>query len=247
MSRIAIIGATSGIAEHCARIWAGRGCDITLVGRDAARLDAVAADLKVRSPASTIDTLVASDFLDPQAVDMIVGTICADRPVDIALIAHGTLPDQGACQNDGALAADTMLVNGVSPALFAEAFAREMVPLDRGTIAIIGSVAGDRGRKANYVYGAAKGLVDRYAQGMQHRLAATNVRVVLAKPGPTATAMTAALQAKGQRMASPADVAKRIVAAIDRGTPVVYAPALWAIIMAVVRLLPRPIFNKLNI
>ena len=120
-----------------------------------------------------------------------------------------------------------------------------MEQVGRGTIAVIGSVAGDRGRKTNYVYGAAKGMVERYVQGMQHRFAHSKITIVLIKPGPTATPMTAHLPQRG--MASAEAVASRIIAAIDAGTPMAYVPAKWAIIMMVIRHLPRAIFNKLNI
>ena len=166
---------------------------------------------------------------------------------DIVLIAHGSLPDQQACQQDLELCDDALAVNGVSPALFAEAFAGPMQQANRGTVAIIGSVAGDRGRKSNYVYGAAKGLVTRYAQGLQHRLAGTNVKVVLIKPGPTDTPMTAQLKGKGAKLASVGDVARMIVKGIAQGKPDVYAPGKWALIMMVIRHLPRFVFNKMDI
>ena len=108
------------------------------------------------------------------------------------LIAHGMLPEQSLCENDLLVCRDTLEVNAVSPALFAEAFAGHFAKAGRGTIAIIGSVAGDRGRKANYTYGACKGLVARYAEGLEHRFAGTGVSVVLIKPGPTDTPMAAA-------------------------------------------------------
>jgi short-subunit dehydrogenase len=155
------------------------------------------------------------------------------------------LPDQQQCQQDLALNQHTLEVNGISPVLFAEAFATQMEKARQGSLALIGSVAADRGRKSNYVYGAAKGMVERYVQGMQHRFAHSKITVVLIKPGPTATPMTAHLPQRG--MASAEAVASRIIAAIDAGTPVVYVPAKWAIIMMVIRHLPRSIFNKLNI
>jgi hypothetical protein len=116
-----------------------------------------------------------------------------------------------------------------------------------GTLALIGSVAGDRGRKSNYTYGAAKGMVARYVQGLQHRLAATNVKVVLIKPGPTETPMTAKLSSQGLSMAAVEEVARIIVSGIDAGKPVIYAPAKWGLIMMIIRHLPRFVFNKMNI
>src|SRR5690606_6692309 len=94
-------------------------------------------------------------------------------PIDLVLIAHGSLPDQIECQNNIQSCRDALEINGISPVLYAGAFAKEMEQANHGTIALIGSVAGDRGRKSNYVYGAAKGLVARYAQGLQHRFAGT--------------------------------------------------------------------------
>jgi len=239
MQHIVIIGATSAMAEHCARLWVQAApVRLTLVGRDEARTRRVADDLRVRSPQSDVHVMT-SDFVDAAAIQRTVS--------HMVLIAHGVLSDQGTCQDD-LLACDAALqVNGVSPVLFAEAFAKPMVATNHGTIAIIGSVAGDRGRKTNYVYGAAKGLVSRYAQGMQHRLAQTNVKVVLIKPGPTDTPMTSDLKAKGQKMASVELVAQDIVKGIASGKPVVYTPGIWQVIMLVVMHLPRFVFNKLNI
>ena len=247
MQHIVIIGATSAMAEHCARLWVQAApVRLTLVGRDEARTRRVADDLRVRSPQSDVHVMT-SDFADAAAIQRTVSHIVNQAAVDVVLIAHGVLSDQGTCQDD-LLACDAALqINGVSPVLFAEAFAKPMVATNHGTIAIIGSVAGDRGRKTNYVYGAAKGLVSRYAQGMQHRLAQTNVKVVLIKPGPTDTPMTSDLKAKGQKMASVEVVAQDIVKGIASGKPVVYTPGIWQIIMLVVMHLPRFVFNKLNI
>lgn len=242
--RIVIIGASSAIAEQCARQWARAAVELVLVGRDLVRVARVAADLRVRSPHSTITALETS-FSDPSAIARLAATLTAERPVDIVLIAHGSLPVQQDCEQDLALAHEALEINGVSPVLFAEAFAAQMAKAGRGTLAVIGSVAGDRGRKTNYVYGAAKGLVERYVQGLQHRFASSAVKVVLIKPGPTATPMTAHLPQRG--LASVESVASRIVEAIARGEPLVYAPAKWALIMLVIRHLPRAIFNKLNI
>lgn len=247
MKHIVIVAATSGIAQQCARLWAEAGpVRMTLLGRDPARTEAVAADLRVRSPGSVLRS-AGCDFLDPASIARAVDAAVADGPADIVLIAHGSLPDQSDCQADLDANRQALLVNGVSPVLFAEAFVAAMLRAGRGTLALIGSVAGDRGRKSNYVYGSAKGLVTRYAQGLQHRLARSAVRVVLVKPGPTDTPMTAALRANGARLADPREVARRILAGIERGTPVVYAPGKWALIMMVIRHLPRAVFNRMDI
>lgn len=244
---IVIVGATSAIAEHCARLWAqGKSVNLTLVGRDANRTERVATDLRVRSPQSRIG-VIRAEFHSANAIQETVNAIVEQGAIDTVLIAHGSLPDQNTCQTDLGACREALEINGVSPLLYAEAFAGHMAKSGHGTIALISSVAGDRGRKSNYVYGAAKGLVTRYAQGLQHRFAGTGVKVVLIKPGPTDTPMTAHLKAQGAKLAPVADVAKNIVAAIARGQAVTYAPGKWQLIMLIIQHLPRAIFNRLNI
>ncbi len=245
--RIVIIGATSAIAEHCARMWVHKQpADLTLVGRDETRLERVATDLKVRSPQSEFRVMQA-DFLDPEAINDLTQKIFALGAVDVVLIAHGSLPEQTDCQDDLKACREALEINGISPVLYAEAFANQMAKANHGTIALIGSVAGDRGRKSNYVYGAAKGLITRYAQGLQHRFAGTAIKVILIKPGPTETPMTAHLKGKGTKLASVDEVAKLIVEGIEAGKLTIYAPGKWWLIMMVIRHLPAMIFNKMNI
>lgn len=244
---VAIIGASSAIAEQCARIWAQDGAStFHLIGRDIEKLQAIADDLKVRNPAAAVNC-VRGEFHDGAAIESLVQSIVEQHLPDIVLIAHGNLPDQPACQASLNTTRDALLVNGISPVLFAEAFVRHMALADRGTLALIGSVAGDRGRKSNYVYGAAKGLVTRYAQGLQHRLAGSNVTVVLIKPGPTYTPMTAHLKKDGAKLANVTDVATAIVNGIDKQKPLIYVPGKWALIMMIIRHLPRFVFNKMDI
>ena len=245
---IVIVGATSSIAEHCARIWLQQGAKrLVLVGRDLARLEPLAADLRVRAPQADIH-VVRADFIHAASVQQTVNDIVALGGVpQQVLIAHGSLPEQAACQRDLEQAGDAIQINGISPVLFAEAFVGHMEKANAGTLAIIGSVAGERGRKSNYIYGAAKGLVTRYAEGLQHRLAATAVRVVLVKPGPTDTPMTASLKSQGAKLAPVADVAQAIVQGMQQGRAEVYAPAKWRLIMLVIRNLPRFVFNKMDI
>ena len=247
LRKIVIVGGTSAMAQHCARRWVQAApAHLILAVRNADKAQNIAADLKVRSPSSMID-VIEIDFLDPRRIAAFAEQVSRSGVPDIVLIAYGSLPDQSTCQTDLNECRDALEVNGVSPVLFAEAFAGKMQQAGRGTLALIGSVAGDRGRKSNYAYGAAKGMVTRYAQGLQHRLAATNVKVVLVKPGPTETPMTAKLSNQGVAMASVEDVAQCIVAGIDAGKPVIYVPAKWALIMMIIRHLPRFIFNKMNI
>lgn len=245
--KIVIIGATSSIATHCARIWVqNQTVDLTLVGRNLERLERVAADLTVRSPTSTIQVVV-TDCLNPATIQTTVDDIVAKGLVDIVLIAHGSLPEQLDCQNDLQLCQETIIVNGLSPVLYAEAFAKHLSCAGRGTIALIGSVAGDRGRQSNYIYGSAKGLVARFAQGLQHRFAGSGVKIVLIKPGPTDTPMTARFKNNGMKLATADQVAKQIVTGIEAGKSVIYTPGKWLFIMAIIQHLPAFIFNKMRI
>jgi decaprenylphospho-beta-D-erythro-pentofuranosid-2-ulose 2-reductase len=147
--KIVVIGATSGIAEHCCRLWATEdAADFVLMARDTAKAEKIAADLKVRGARSV--SLATPEFFDPAAIKAFADATVAAGPVDVVLIAHGWMSDQQGCQDDLALCRESLVVNAVSPVLFAEAFAALLARANRGTIAIIGSVAGDRGRKANY-------------------------------------------------------------------------------------------------
>lgn len=235
------------MAEHCARIWVqGKSVDLILVGRDADRVERVAADLRVRSHQSEI-RVVQSDFLDANAICRTVDDIVTLGDVDIVLIGHGSLPVQSDCQDDLEVCRNALEVNGVSPVLFAEAFAKNMGKANHGILALIGSVAGDRGRKSNYVYGAAKGMVTRYAQGLQHRFAGSAVKVVLIKPGPTDTPMTAHFKEQGMKMAAVESVAKEIVDAIAVGRANTYVPRKWSIIMQIIRYIPSFVFNRIDV
>lgn len=244
--RIVIIGATSAIAHECARLWAvDGGINFVLVGRNPDKLKVVAEDLQVRCENSKVDT-EACDFTDPEVIDQLAKKLRQQGPLDIVLIAHGTLPDQQACQDDLNLARDAMVINGLSPVYFAEAFAGQMADQATGSLVVIGSVAGDRGRQSNYIYGAAKGLVERYIQGLQHRLVDSNLKLTLVKPGPTQTPMTAHMPGH-DRMASLEHVAGEIVQGVKAKKNVIYSPRKWALIMLIIRNIPAFIFGKMKI
>jgi len=245
--RIVIVGATSAIAENCARLWVqDERVDLVLVGRDSARLERVVKDLKARSPLSNVE-VITTNFLDPSDIEVTAGAIFKRGVVDTVMIAHGVLPVQTECQANITVCCETLTINGISPVLFAEAFASRMASANHGTLVLIGSVAGDRGRKSNYIYGAAKCMVERCAQGLQHRFTGTGVKVILIKPGPTATPMTDHLKDKGVRLAPVQGVARKIVKAVENGKAVVYVPGNWRLKMWIIRHLPAHIFNKLNI
>ncbi|ENX25572.1 SDR family NAD(P)-dependent oxidoreductase [Acinetobacter sp. CIP 102136] len=246
--KILIVGGTSAIAEHCARLWIKQdACELILLGRDQEKLQRVASDLKVRSPEVEIQ-LQTVDFLNAAAIQNCINSINQQGAIDLALIAHGNLPDQDRCQNDLIQCQQAIEINAVSPVLFTEIIAKHMIERNHGKLGVIGSVAGDRGRKSNYVYGASKALIDKYVQGLQHRLAliGSDVSATLIKPGPTATPMTAGISGKG-KLANPEQVASDIVRGISQGKVTVYTPGKWALIMLIIRNLPFFLFKKMDI
>jgi len=243
--RILIVGAASAIAEATARQWAGRGASLFLVARNAAKLEAIAADLRVRGASDVGIHVMDANDTDAQAA-MLDAATARLGGLDVALIAHGTLPDQKACEASVELTLQEIGNNGLSVVALCTRLANLMEAQGRGTIAVIGSVAGDRGRQSNYVYGAAKGMVARFLQGLRNRLAKRGVQVLTIKPGFVDTPMTASFK-KGALWAQPADVARGIVRAIDTGRDEVYLPWFWGLIMAVIRHVPERIFKKLSL
>lgn len=244
---VLILGATSAIAERFARLRAERGDRLLLVGRDAGRLAAIAADLTARG-AQAAETL-ALDLAAPADgfAAAFKGMVERLGHVDVMLLAYGVLGDQAAAAADPEETLRLLTVNMTSACAWAGLAAEHMEGRGRGTIAAIGSVAGDRGRRSNYVYGAAKGGLALFLEGLAHRFAGTEVRVVTVKPGFVDTPMTAAFDKKGPLWASPDKVAADIQAAVAKGRPVVYTPWFWWGIMRIIRALPRAIFNKMNI
>lgn len=241
--RIAVFGATSAIAQAVARIYAARGARLFLVGRDAAKLAAVRDDLVARG-AKQAD-IATADLAAMDAHSALVDDAAtALGGIDAALIAHGVLPDQARCQASFADARRSLDLNFTSAASLAHELANRFEKRRMGTIAVIGSVAGDRGRQSNYVYGAAKGALAIYLQGLRHRLHASGVKVLTIKPGFVDTPMTAAFP-KGPLWAGPEQVARDIVRAMDRGTSgEIYVPFFWRAIMAIIKAVPERLFVR---
>lgn len=245
MRKIFLAGATSAIAQACARIWAERGDALFLVARNAERLEAIAADLRVRG-AKQVETRVL-DLCDLEAHPGLVDeAVVKLGGIDMALIAHGTLGDQEAAQRDFEVAEAELRNNFISAASLLSVLANHMEAQGRGTLAAISSVAGDRGRQSNYVYGSAKAGLSAFLSGLRNRLHKSGVSVVTIKPGFVDTPMTAHV-AKGPLFASPEKVGAAIVAAMEKGRAVVYVPTFWRLIMFVVRSIPERIFQRLSL
>jgi len=245
MQRILIIGATSAIAEATARLWAARGDALFLVGRRAERLEVIADDLRVRG-ASVVGRFVMDACDIPAHVAMLEAAELAIGGLDVALIAHGSLPDQKACETSVELTLREIDCNGRSVVALATRLGEKFEAQGRGSLAVIGSVAGDRGRQSNYVYGAAKGMVSLFLQGLRNRLARKGVQVLTIKPGFVDTPMTAAFR-KSALWAKPASIARGIVRAIDTKRDEVYLPGFWYLIMALIRHIPERVFKRLSL
>jgi decaprenylphospho-beta-D-erythro-pentofuranosid-2-ulose 2-reductase len=244
--RVIILGATSAIAEATARLYAREGADLLLVGRRTDRLEAIGADLRMRG-ANRVD-VATRDLADPSGVaadlDRYVGELGG---VDHVILAYGILGDQGRAERDPAEAEAILRNNFSSAAAWMLAAADTLERRGQGSLVALGSVAGDRGRRANFVYGAAKAGLATLAEGLAHRFAGRPIRIVVVKPGPTVTPMTEGFERKGALWAKPEQVAAQVRRAADRGGPVVYAPRRWWGIMMIIRHLPTFVFNRMNI
>ncbi|MEP9366860.1 SDR family oxidoreductase [Xanthobacter sp. VNH20] len=241
--RVAIFGATSDIAIAFARRCAEGHQRLVLVGRGRAALDRLAADLSVRGAPQVV--VQEADFARTAALAAVAESAWTGLGgLDVALIAYGSLPDQARVSADAAEGEAALALNFVSPALLSDALAARFEAQRAGTIAVITSVAGDRGRQSNYLYGAAKGGLQKFLEGLRHRLFKANVAVLDVRPGFVATKMTAHLPQGGPLWATPEKVAGDIDAAISKRGAVLYTPWFWFGIMAIVRNVPRPLFHR---
>ena len=245
MNRIVIFGATSAIAQACAKQLVHDQARFFLVGRNAERLQTVASDLQVRGAASAE---IAA--LDLNACDQHEAVIARAGQVlggfDLALIAHGTLPDQDKAIENYPNTREAFDTNCLSALSLLTILGNEFEKQQSGSLVAISSVAGDRGRQSNYVYGAAKAAVSTFMQGLRNRLHAKGVQVLTVKPGFVDTPMTADFD-KGALWSTPEKVAQDIVKAVAKNKRVIYTPFFWRYIMLVIRCLPEALFVRLKL
>jgi len=254
MKRYLVIGATSAIAQACCRRWLvkqqdGGGAspvEFFLVGRSAEKLEQVAADLLGRGAQTAhwkaVDlNEMASQPRFLEEAQAALGTI------DVALIAHGTLPDQKHCETDADTAVREFWINAVVTIALLTRVADIFAAQGSGVIAVITSVAGDRGRPSNYLYGSAKAAVSTFCEGLRARLCRQGVHVMDIRPGFVDTPMTKGLKLPGLLVSTPDRVARLIAAGIDRKKNVLYVPKYWALILWIIRSIPTPIFKRLSL
>ncbi len=243
--KILVLGATSGIAEATARIWASEGHHLFLVARNPEKLAMVAADLRTRGAAS-VDTAVADLDDTEKHPELLAHAINTLTGLDVAYLTHGILGDQPAAEQDFGHAAQILHTNFVAVVSLLTWLANFCVQRHSGTLAVISSVAGDRGRKSNYLYGASKAGLSAFLGGLRNRVDREGVTVLNIKPGPVRTAMTSSMKG-ASKFADPNKVAQTIVNAVNKRQDTLYVPFQWQPIMFVIRHIPERVFKKLNL
>lgn len=243
--RVVILGATSAIAEATARIYASEGASLFLVARNESRLRAIADDLHVRG-ARKVDTKCLDLVSCENRGDVFASAREESGNIGVVIVAYGTLGDQTEAETKPAAAAEILETNFTSAALWCLAAANALEQQGKGSLVVIGSVAGDRGRRANFVYGSAKAGLEALVEGISHRFSNKGPRAALVKPGPTITPMTEGMDRGGLLWATPEQVAKVVHKSAKSGG-CFYAPWFWRYIMLIIRNLPSSIFNRMDI
>nr|AYM53238.1 oxidoreductase short-chain dehydrogenase/reductase family protein [Cystobacter sp.] len=245
MKKVLVLGATSAIAQATVRLLAARGASLYLVARHAERLEAVAQDARTRGATRVeAETLDLDDFA--QHEPLVERATAALGGLDGALLAHGVLGDQEQAQRSYGETEKVLRTNFLSAVSLLTPLANRFEAQRAGTLVVISSVAGDRGRQSNYVYGASKGALSVFLQGLRNRLAPAGVAVVTVKPGFVDTPMTAAVK-KNALFASPEAVARGLLRAVDTHQDEVYLPDFWRPIMFLIRSIPERVFKRLKL
>lgn len=242
-----VLGATRGMGRALARRLAARGDRLVLLGRDRDELARSAADLDLRAPAGGAVAGTAScDLLAPASfVPALTAAWSALGRVDAVIVTAGLFATQERLEADRELLRRVLEADFSGTVLFCEAARERLLAQGGGTLCVFSSVAGERGRRPVALYGAAKAGLTRYLEALDHRYRLQGLRVVCVKPGFVRTGMTAGLP-EPPFAAEPDAVARQVVRAIDRGTPVVYAPGVWRWIMLVIRMLPRFVMRRIG-
>jgi short-subunit dehydrogenase len=242
--KVAFLGATKGMGRALARLMSERGDPLFLLGRDVADLERSARDLEARGRGP-----VSSAHCDLEKPESFAPALdAAERALgglDGVVVTAGLFATQDQLEADPALTHRLLLVDFTNTVGFCEEARRRLLARGGGTLCVFSSVAGERGRKPVVLYGAAKAGLTRYLEGLDHRFRAAGLRTVCVKPGFVRTSMTEGLPAP-PFAGEPEDVARRVLAAIDAGQPVVYAPGAWAWVMFVIRLLPRFVMRRVR-
>lgn len=241
---ILVLGATSAIAQATARLLAERGASFFLVARNPYKLSAVSDDLRTRGAKAVCALALDLDDMDAHA-GMLASAAQMLGTIDMALLAHGVLGNQTGAEADARVAEAIYRTNFLSPASLITWLANYFEGHGHGCLAVISSVAGDRGRKSNYVYGASKGALTILLDGVRNRIDRMGVHVLTIKPGFVATPMTKHLP-RGPLFAEPRAIGQGILRAVAARQDTVYLPGFWGLIMFAVRGIPTRIFKNMN-
>lgn len=243
---VVIFGATSAIAQAWARLRATQGDNFILIGRDASKLSIVQQDLVTRGAGEihlhTVDLGVPQDYA--QLIDQLYTTL---PRIELVLFAQGSLPDQRALEQDNASIRPMFELNAMSYLLPASLLGERMAAAGAGTLILISSVAGDRGRQSNYFYGTSKAAVSTFAEGLRNHLFQRGVHVLTVKPGFVDTPMTAHLPKGGPLWATPDTVADCIEQGLAKKRDVIYTPWFWRFILLIIQHVPEAIFKRLSL
>jgi NAD(P)-dependent dehydrogenase (short-subunit alcohol dehydrogenase family) len=243
--KVAFLGATKGMGRALARLMAERGDELCLLGRNLDDLERSAADLGVRGDTPS-GPCVECDLEHPAGFDRAVSNACeALGGLDAVIVTAGVFATQDELEADPDLAERLLRVDFTNTVLFCEAAKRVLLREGGGALCVFSSVAGERGRKPVVLYGAAKAGLTRYLEALDHKHHADGLRVVTVKPGFVKTSMTAGLDPP-PFAGEPEGVARQVLKAVDRGSPVVYSPSPWRLIMAVIRSLPRAVMRRVG-
>ena len=242
---VVFLGATKGMGRALSRLYAERGDRLFLLGRRAEELELAARDLEVRGAAPAVGH-APCDLEDPSSFAPALSAAWEELgQVDAVVVTAGLFATQDELEADPGLAARVTTVNFANTVVFCEEARKRLLDAGGGKLAVFSSVAGERGRKPVVIYGASKAGLSRYLEGLDHKYRSQGLEVITVKPGFVKTGMTAGLKPP-PFAGEPEPVARQVLAAIDRGDPVVYAPAPWGLIMAVIRHLPRPIMRRVG-
>lgn len=245
MSNILILGATSAIAKHTTRLFAQDNASLYLVARNEDKLSAMQQDMLVRG-ATAVDYEILDLADDKLHADLIERATKKMGNIDIVLIAYGTLGEQKQSEKNFQNTLNELQINCLSVISILTIIANQFEQQKSGSIAVISSPSGDRGRQSNYIYGTAKGALTIFLQGLRNRLAKSNVHVLTIKPGFVDTPMTKDFK-KGFLWVNPEVISKGIYNAIKKKKEIVYLPFFWRFIMIIIKSIPEKIFKKLSL